>query len=69
MAAATGGTTFDGSKKLDDHFDRMEEELRNQYSLGFKPDPLPRKGEFRAIRLTTRRSGLTLRTRKGYFAV
>jgi VWFA-related protein len=68
ISTSTGGASFEGDKKLDDIFDKIEEELRNQYNLGYKPDPLPAKGEFRTIRVTTRKKGLSVRSRSGYYA-
>jgi len=68
MSEETGGSIFEMNRSLDEIFDRIEEELRNQYNLGYKPDPLPPPGRFRNIRLTTRRNGLQVQTRKGYYS-
>jgi hypothetical protein len=45
----------------------IDEDLRNQYSIGYTPDRTGTAG-FRAIRLTTRQRGLTVQTRSGYYA-
>lgn len=67
LAAETGAGFFEVSKKLpiDAVYTRIEEELRNQYSLGYVPDrPAP---GFHQIKLTTRDKSLTVRTRAGYY--
>jgi VWFA-related protein len=68
MAQPTGGLSFEVSEKLglDAIFARIEEDLRNQYTFGYTPEK--RKPGYRRIRLTTRRHGVTLRTRDGYYA-
>jgi VWFA-related protein len=68
MSRETGGGFFEVSRKLtiDQIYDRIEEELRNQYSLGFSPD----KGEgsgFRRIAVTVKPKGLVVQTRQGYY--
>jgi len=70
LAKETGGGYFEVSKKqpLARVFQRMEEELRNQYSLGYTPDqPEAATGEFRRIRLTTRHKGLVIQSTDGYY--
>jgi VWFA-related protein len=67
FADETGGAFFDpGSKNLDRVFASIEEELRNQYNLGFTPD-LAGTG-YRRIRVSTKRPGLKVRARDGYYA-
>jgi VWFA-related protein len=68
MAQPTGGLSFEVSEQLglDAIFARIEEDLRNQYTFGYTPES--RKAGYRRIRLTTRRHGVTLRTRDGYYA-
>ena len=69
LAKATGGSFFVVSKKLplSSIFERMQEELRNQYSLGYTPDVAAKAGEFRKIHLATRDRGLVVRSRDGYY--
>ena len=69
MSRETGGGFFEVSKKrsLDVIFDELQEELRSQYSFGYTPDQTSGK-PFRAIKLTTRRKGLVIQARSGYYA-
>jgi len=70
LAQETGGGYFEVSKKqpLERVFERTEEELRNQYSLGYTPDrPEAAAGEFRKIRLTTKQKGLLVQSTDGYY--
>ena len=68
ISRETGGGFFEVSKKqpIDDIYDRIEEELRNQYSLGFTPDKAAGAG-FRRIAVTVKRKGMTVQTREGYY--
>ena len=71
ISKETGGRLFEVSKKepIDQIYSQIEEELRNQYSLGYTPD---RKAEdapgYRKILLTTTQKDLTVQTRQGYYA-
>ena len=68
ISKETGGSFFEVSKKqpIEQIYSRLEEELRNQYSLGYTPD----KAEpgFRKISLTVKQKGLTVQARDGYYA-
>ena len=68
ISRETGGSFFEVSKKLtiDDIFDRIQEELRNQYSLGYTSDN-PNTGGYRSIKVTTKKSNLTVQAREGYY--
>jgi VWFA-related protein len=70
ISKQTGGSYFEVNKKLstEDIYARIEDELRNQYSLGFTPDPPATNGEFRKIELTAKRQNLIVQTREGYYA-
>jgi VWFA-related protein len=72
LSQETGGRLFEASKKqpIDQIYAQIEEELRNQYSLGYTPD---RGGsaptsEYRKIQLATKQKGLSVQTRDGYYA-
>jgi len=70
IAEETGGRYFEvtGQKPLDQVYREIEEELRNQYSLGYVSDrPVP-SAEFRKIAIVTKRKGLTVQARNGYYA-
>ena len=53
-------------QSLEEIFQKIEEELRHQYSIGFTPNQKGSEPAFRTIRLTTR-NGLTVRCREGYY--
>jgi VWFA-related protein len=69
ISKETGGALFEVSKKesIGQIFDRIQEELRNQYSLGYSPDSNAGAG-YRKIHLTTRQKNLIVQTRDGYYA-
>ena len=70
MSDDTGGSYFEVTKKqnLDDMFEILEEELRNQYSLGYVSDKAVTLSEFRSIHLSAKAKGLQVQARKRYWA-
>jgi VWFA-related protein len=70
LSKETGGGYFEVTKKqtLGDIYDQVEQELRNQYSLGYTSDNQGGSGEFRKIAVTLKQKGLTVRSRDGYYA-
>jgi VWFA-related protein len=67
ISEETGGAFFEVSKKLtvDQIYDRIQEDLRNQYSLGY---PSTGTGnEFRKIKVTVKKKDLTVQAREGYY--
>ena len=68
ISRETGGSFFEVTKKLsiDDIFDKIQEELRNQYNIGYVPDQTASTG-YRAIKVTTKQSGMTVQAREGYY--
>jgi VWFA-related protein len=70
LSRETGGGFFEVSKKepIEKIYDQIQEELRNQYSLGYTSDRPDAVGGYRKIRLTTKQSGLMVQTRDGYYA-
>jgi VWFA-related protein len=69
ISQETGGTFFEVSKRLsiNDIYTRIEEELRNQYSLGYTPTPNSSAG-YHKIHLTTTKKDLTVQARDGYYS-
>ncbi len=70
MAEATGGTAF-YPHRIEDmavQFHAVEEELRSQYALAYRPADFKANGAFRTIYLTALRGGYEVHARKGYFA-
>jgi VWFA-related protein len=70
MSNETGGGFFEVSKKqtVDRMFDILQEELRNQYSLGYVSDKPVTLSGFRTIQLTARQKGLMVQARHQYWA-
>jgi len=68
ISLETGGAYFEVSSKmpLDKIYDQIEEDLRNQYSLGYTPDQ--RNGGYHKILVSVKRKGLTVRARDGYYS-
>jgi len=63
----TGGSYFEVTSKMpiDKIYDQIEEELRNQYSLGYTPDQS--NGGYHKILVSVKRKNLTVRARDGYY--
>ena len=67
ISLETGGGYYEVSSKmpLDKIYDQIEEELRNQYSLGYTPGQS--SGGYHKIVVAVKRKGLTVRARDGYY--
>jgi VWFA-related protein len=70
LSKQTGAAFFEVSKEqpLEQTYDRIEEELRNQYSLGYTSDRADVGAGYHKIRLLTKQKGLVVQTRDGYYA-
>ncbi len=71
LAAETGGQAFFPFKVEDlaQSFENIANELRHQYNIYYKPDPLKTDGSYQQISLKVRgRKDLIVRARKGYYA-
>ncbi len=68
IANETGGGYYAASKAmpLEKIYDQIEQELRNQYSIGYEPPESAGK-KYRKVKLTVKRKGVTVRTRDGYY--
>jgi len=69
ISKETGGRLFEVSKKepIEQIFDSVQEELRNQYSLGYTPNPPNTGPGYHKITLTTKQTDLIVQTRDGYY--
>jgi Ca-activated chloride channel homolog len=70
MAEATGGFAF-FPKRIEDmsgSFHDIEEELRSQYQLAYRPADFKLDGSFRSIYLVALDPRYVVRAKKGYFA-
>jgi len=70
MSNDSGGSFFEVSRKqtVDQIFDVLQEELRNQYSLGYTSDQPVTISGFRTIQLTAKQKGLVVQARHRYWA-
>ena len=70
IAEATGGRSFFPfqMREMSDAFVSIQEELRSQYAIGYKPANFVADGHFRTIEILAQEKGLKVRTKKGYYA-
>ena len=69
LADATGGQAFFPFKLQDvaNAFHDINEELRSQYSVFYKPDNFEANGQFRPIQIMADNKKFKVRAKKGYF--
>jgi VWFA-related protein len=70
LAEATGGRAFFPFKMKDitHSFSAIEDELRSQYVVSYKPADFDADGRYRSIEISSLKKDLQVRARKGYFA-
>ena len=70
LSRETGGGFFEVSKKesIEKIYDQIQEELRNQYSIGYTSDQPDASGKYHKIQLSTKKPDLIVQTRDGYYA-
>jgi Ca-activated chloride channel family protein len=70
IAEATGGRAFFPFKMKDitHSFAAIEDELRSQYIVSYKPADFDADGRYRSIEISALKKDLQVRARKGYFA-
>ena len=70
LAEATGGRAFFPFKMKDitHSFAAIEDELRSQYIVSYKPADFDADGRYRSIEISALKKDLQVRARKGYFA-
>jgi VWFA-related protein len=70
LAEATGGRAFFPYKMKDitHSFAAIEDELRSQYVVSYKPADFDADGRYRSIEISALKKDLQVRARKGYFA-
>jgi Ca-activated chloride channel family protein len=70
LAEATGGRAFFPFKMKDitHSFAAIEDELRSQYVVSYKPADFDADGRYRSIEISANKKDLQVRARKGYFA-
>ena len=71
FAQETGGAAFTPfqARQLDQSFENIANELRHQYNLFYRPEPLRADGRFHPVEIKVKgRKDLIVRARKGYYA-
>jgi VWFA-related protein len=70
LSRETGGNMFEVSRKrpLNEIFDQIQAEMRNQYSIGFTPSHQPGDRDFHKIELKTKSKRHEVQARSGYYA-
>jgi VWFA-related protein len=69
MSKATGGRFFEVSKKepIDKIYAAIDEDLRNQYSLGYTPDKSDTGVGYHKLHLSVKQKDLIVQTRDGFY--
>jgi VWFA-related protein len=69
LAEATGGRAFFPFKLQDlaDAFHDIQEELRSQYVVSYRPDQFLANGEFRQVKISMTDKKFRVRAKKGYY--
>ena len=70
LASETGGGFFQVSKQqtIEQIYDRIQEELRSEYSLGFVSDQPVTSSGFRKLHVSTKQKGLLVQATDRYYA-
>ncbi|HSW50126.1 MAG TPA: VWA domain-containing protein [Bryobacteraceae bacterium] len=71
FAAETGGMAFFPFKAedLSQSFENIANELRHQYSILYRPEPMKTDGSYQRVDIVVRdRSNLVVRSRRGYYS-
>lgn len=70
ISTETGAHLFEVSKKetIDQIYSKIEDDLRNQYSIGYSPDKTDTSAGYHKIHLTTKQKDLTVQARDGYYS-
>jgi VWFA-related protein len=70
ISKQTGGRLFEVSKKhpIDKIYESIAEELRNQYNLGYTPEPSHPDAGYHRISLKMKQKDLAVQAREGYYA-
>jgi VWFA-related protein len=70
ISRETGGRFFEVNKNepIDQIYTAIDEELRNQYALGYTPDKADAIPGYHKIHLVTKQKDLVVQTREGYYA-
>ena len=67
LAVDTGGFVIRNTNQFDKAIDRIGDDANNYYVLAYRPKARP-DGKFHSIRVTVKRRGVSVRSRRGYIA-
>jgi VWFA-related protein len=69
LSKETGGRFFEVTKKetIEQIYSEIDEELRNQYALGYTPAKTDADVGYHKIQLTTKQKDATVQTREGFY--
>lgn len=69
LSKETGGRFFEVTKKetIDQIYAEIDEELRNQYALGYTPDKTDADAGYHKIELTVKQKDAVVQTREGFY--
>ena len=69
LSEETGGRFFEVSKKnpINEIYASIQEELRNQYSIGYTPDHSDATAAYHTVKLTAKQKDLVVQTREKYY--
>ena len=68
LASDTGGKAFLDANDFGEAFARVQRDMSAYYLLGYNTDNLAKDGRFRRIRVRTKKPGLRIEARAGYYA-
>jgi VWFA-related protein len=70
LASSSGGQAYFSQdvSELAAQFERITENLRHRYIVGYTSTNSARDGKWRSVEISTRSSGIRISSRKGYFA-
>jgi len=70
ISRETGGRMFEVSKKqtVEQIYQQIQDELRNQYNLGYTPDRASDGPEYHKIHVVTKQKDLAVQARDGYYS-
>lgn len=69
LARATGGFLMADSNDMKRGMQRLDEDLRYYYEVGYAPSDRRLDGAFRSIAVKVKRAGVSVQSRSGYFAI
>jgi VWFA-related protein len=69
LARETGGRVFLNTNDLGSGLLGAVRDAKSYYLVGYEPLEAGKKGSFRAVKMTTTRANVTLRYRRGYYAM